>query len=845
MNRIICDLIDVTTYIPGTGEVVLRYGTHGYITSPTDTPPNTLYFPRVANAGNYKVTLYEPGTTGGASQVGYGEVVLMNNDGGLDALLDYGFDGRPIVIREGYVDGAYTDFVIVFTGTTEQAVVYNNTQLVLRLRDRQAELAKPLQTARYGGSNVLPAGIDGGPEIKGVLKPWIAGNTPNAPTVCINTSRHIYQVHDGVMQTPTAVYDSGVPLRKQSSDFANSVIDNIAISGLSRGFVKSLGSSYPATFATITQTGVMEFISESTRAIIRTVNLTITNTGQDIPMSAISATVFAVGVRKAATPHKIALVDSTTGSVTEITIPNSRIPNGLQYSSNTNKLLVVASSAFGGTATDDVTIYSMDCSNNIFSAALATLPAQSAVYNKGLLYVREREEIYIGYTSNSTSVLVNICVFSLDSGTIIRTVPVSNTETFYTPSRDSATGRTYFATSVNSVLVLDDGASEINRALTISFSFPVWYLYLNANERLLFTADSTGGLYPMDVPQKTILGRAGLTSAAVNLLANDSTSSTLIFCAMNNSPNYLIQTVRMVSTPLADYANQTEMEAATGSPLPGFYRACPSMGMIRAGSKPVGVLTCDAVQGATAANRTTAQVMKAILLQAGLSSGDIIAPDITALDTANSAEIGLCAGESNADALLDMAARSIGAWWTFDALGKFRCGRLTTPSGTPVVSLTSTNITSISKLASNDPGRGVPNWKVVVKYAKNWQVQTGGVAGYVSAERAAYLKEEYRSVSASDASVQTLHLLSPEMDVLTLLATEAAGSTEAARLLALYSVRCDRLEVGVPYNVARLSLMDVVEIIMPRFGYTAGKLFLVIGVSHDFAAQKQVVTLWG
>lgn len=836
MKKPYCYLIDATGYVPGTGVTVFRYGTHGYTTSPTDTPASVLYLPRVKNPGNYRADLYEQGTTGGASRTAAGEVVLSNADGYLDALLDYGFGGRELVIRAGLVGAAYNTFGIIFTGTVEQITV-DGVNLVFRLRDKQVALSQPIQTARYGGTNVLPAGIDGGPEIKGQLIPAVKGALINAPAICINTSRHIYQVSDGAINSISAVYDSGVPLRKQSSDFSSAVIDTITVDNISRGFAKSYSSAYPATFATISQAAVMQFISESTRAIFRTVNLTITNPGNAIPICAISDTVFAVCAIKATAPHKIALVNSTTGGVVEITVPNSRKPIAIAYSANQNMLIIGAN-----TDNTDYTFYTMDCATNTFSAALVTLASGTALSGQGL-YISDRDEVYFPQSSAGSS-MNSVCVFNTATSAIARTVDISATEAMVQASRDAATGRTYMATTNNSILVLEDGQTSINRALSISTPVVTWYCHVNAAERLLYFADNSGWLYVMDLYNKGILAQVATGVPFARLLANDNIVSTMLFVPISYSPAY-IRTVKMVGTPLADYANQTEMEAAQGSPLPGFYRTCPTMGMFRTGSKPFGAVTCDALQGATSADRTAAQVMKSLAIAGGISSGSIVAADITALDAANSAVVGVCAlGKTTAE-LLDQVARSIGAWWSFDANGQFRCGRLTPPAGTEVVNLTGQNSLILSRKATNDDSRGVPNWKATVQYAHNWTVQNSGLAGYVSAERAAYLALEYRSTTTSDTAIQTLHLLSPELVVETQLTTEADAATEATRLLALYGVRRDRLEVNVPYDVARLHLMDLVKVTTDRYGYAAGKLFWVIGLDNNYAANKQTVTLWG
>lgn len=179
----------------------------GYATGPAETPANTVYDPCVQQVG-----YIERAVTVGAARVGYGELTLATS-GHLDGLLNYGFDGRAVTIRRGPVGAAYpAGFPVVLRATAEQPE-FGGLTMRLRLRDRLSELDRPLQTARYGGTNALPAGTDGtADDIKGQAKPRIYGAVKNAAPVLVNTSRLIYQIHDGALQAVGAVYDRGAAL---------------------------------------------------------------------------------------------------------------------------------------------------------------------------------------------------------------------------------------------------------------------------------------------------------------------------------------------------------------------------------------------------------------------------------------------------------------------------------------------------------------------------------------------------------------------------------------------------------------------------------------------------------
>lgn len=272
---------------------------------------------------------------------------------------------------------------------------------------------------------------------------------------------------------------------------------------------------------------------------------------------------------------------------------------------------------------------------------------------------------------------------------------------------------------------------------------------------------------------------------------------------------------------------------------------------IRLGTTPAGLITCDATQGAAASNRTVAQVLKQMLLDAGISSGDILAGDVTALDTANSAEVGYwasSAGEISFIEAMDEIANSIGSYYGVDRTGIFRMGAIVAPTGTAVATLTTLEIVKIDRIASQDPGKGVPTFKVNLDYKKYEVIQDSDLAGAVTAVTRAQLAEQYRRVNDTDTSVQTAHLLSPEMTFQTRLIDATAAQTEATRRLTLYKTRRDRVEARVYLDATLAAALDlgvIVTVTMARFGYDAGKKFIVIGIRTDLRNGMVDLTLWG
>ncbi|WP_136419975.1 hypothetical protein [Herbaspirillum sp. ST 5-3] len=298
----------------------------------------------------------------------------------------------------------------------------------------------------------------------------------------------------------------------------------------------------------------------------------------------------------------------------------------------------------------------------------------------------------------------------------------------------------------------------------------------------------------------------------------------------------------------ADYATSALMLAAV--PAAGAFITCFAEGYFMLGSSPAGQITADVTQGAAASNRTVAQVVKSILTgPGGVSSADISASDITDLDTANSAEIGLWVdAEMNIRSALDMLTNSIGAWWGVDRTGVFRTKRLEAPTGTPVATLTGVEIIRLDRVASNDAGAGIPAWGSKLKYKRHWTTQDNDLAGSVTNARRAEIREEWRTVVAEDASVKTAHLLAQELEFETLLVDATASATENTRRLDLYKTRRDRFEVRAGLDdvlASSIDLGEVIEIAYPRFGLDAGRSFVVIGMQPDLRTGIVDLTVWG
>lgn len=204
-------LVEITAKVDTAGTTeVLRYSYKGYTTTPLESPADTHYEARLKQPALVRRDMFRPGTTYGESQVGIGELVLANQDGELDELADYGFDGQQLRLLVGEDTDPYSAFAEALVGTMDSVEV-TQRDFTIRVRDRQAELREPIQTIRYAGAG----GLEGnGLDIKGRIKPLVYGKAFNVIAVTVNPTLFIYQVASNTIADIPKVYDQGVELTK-------------------------------------------------------------------------------------------------------------------------------------------------------------------------------------------------------------------------------------------------------------------------------------------------------------------------------------------------------------------------------------------------------------------------------------------------------------------------------------------------------------------------------------------------------------------------------------------------------------------------------------------------------
>lgn len=170
--------------------VTFSYATKGCVIN------GVAYMERVLEPGFLRHDMFGGNRPYGDCEIPTGSATLNNADAGLATLAQYGFDAQQFLIYTCSSDAP--DAETLLHQYTMEEPIFSGDTITIPLRDRCYELDKPLLTAKYGGTNVLPAGIDGtAADIKGRPKPMVVGKVYNITPVCVNTSKLIYQV-DGV-----------------------------------------------------------------------------------------------------------------------------------------------------------------------------------------------------------------------------------------------------------------------------------------------------------------------------------------------------------------------------------------------------------------------------------------------------------------------------------------------------------------------------------------------------------------------------------------------------------------------------------------------------------------------
>ena len=811
----------------GTAAVTLYYATKGFTSTPSDTPANTFFDPRIVMPASIRRTMFAPGRTFGASQVGFGDLVLANEDGDLDFLEDYAFDGRSITQYRGDEGSAFPGgYTKVLVATMEQAVPDLRSYRI-KIRDRQDEVDIPFQPTKYAGNNALPAGLEGvAGDLKGKPKPICYGVVKNISPPLVNTSKLIYQVNDGVVASVDEVYDSGIKITRSPS------LWNQETTPSSSNQVNAIGYDPNANRWVAVLDGGALWTSDNDGA---TWTARTSSFSSDAIFDVLWAEELSLWVA-VGNSGKIATSSNGT-SWTQRTNTFSRAVRGIGFDGTT----LVAVGLDDGVGGDG----EIETSTNGTSWT-----TRSSGVSENLLCVHFGRGLFVA-GANDTSGQGHI-ITSPDGTTWTETTQHPIVE----PIQSIAFGRGRFVLAskfTTQTAYSDDGISWTLGGnfgdTAAAFGRDVFYSELLGR----FILAGNDGSFNHVIASSVDASRskwwkvdwtnhdAGFGTS--NVLAVHGSANTIILGAGNGK----VATLKVISA----YSTEANMLDDDNIPSPGTYKPYLTGGYIRLGSPPAGLITADVTQGAAASDRTAGQIFTDVLLQAGLTSADWTAGDITTLDSSIDDVIGYWSGTAEvlASAVLNLIAESVGGWWGIDAVGSFRIKELLSPAAvSSVLTITRNDMVGhLRRIPPKDPGRGIPSYRSIVRHSRNYTVQDRDLAGGVTDVRRAELAREWAEEVSTDATVQTAHLLAREQTYHTLLSVAADAVTYASRVQTLRGVRRSNYELAVRHDsdTEALDLGSIITIEHSRFGLSAGKKMAIMNLEPEPNRGIINIGAWG
>ena len=216
-----------------------------------------------------------------------------------------------------------------------------------------------------------------------------------------------------------------------------------------------------------------------------------------------------------------------------------------------------------------------------------------------------------------------------------------------------------------------------------------------------------------------------------------------------------------------------------------------------------------------------------------------------------------CADQRSISGILTEVMDCFGGWWYINHLGLLTVGRLTAPSGTATLELTSIEIKEITKIET-DQALG---FSTLLRAQRNWYVhQENDLAGAVSLSDRGLLTDEYRvTVEGSSTTDQVYkhtrksatrarRTFKPGIGLGTLLSSSTDAQNEANRRTTLYTQERRFYKVVVMIDQSAVKDLEpgqTVRIVYPRYGLSTGKYLLVVGIKGRLKSSRVELTLWG
>jgi hypothetical protein len=237
-----------------------------------------------------------------------------------------------------------------------------------------------------------------------------------------------------------------------------------------------------------------------------------------------------------------------------------------------------------------------------------------------------------------------------------------------------------------------------------------------------------------------------------------------------------------------------------------------------------------------------------------MTSAEIDGVSLDRLDVAQSSPIQVYVSPDEAQTikeLLDRVMAGLGGWVGVNRLGQIEVGRFDAiaPSEPTVAtySYAEGDIISLG-IARLPDGVWPPPWRWRVAWGRNFTVFSD-FAGSVSDSVRTYYAEPYRLAESSSSAIVTDHPQALDVGpVEAHFQGESAALSEAGRLRGLYQNNRRLFSVVVGRQGLRRKLGEVIRVVHPRFGMTAGRRMRIAEIEDgieiaDGSTVEQVTLL--
>lgn len=801
------------------GEQSHYWGTRGFRSGSADTPAHQHFAGRIKKPAAMRRDLFDFLTTRGRSRAGFGALELVNNApereqaGALDDLLDYSFAGwdfRQYFVEEPDGKAFPADFTEVIRAKTSHLEL-TRTRAKLHLRDAQVEMEQPIQATKYAGTNDPPDGLEGGAELAGKPKPLAFGDVFNVPAVLVNASKLIYQVHDGAVASIPDVRDRGVSLKTTVHEWAAASLptsETLRDVAWGNGFWVAVGENGTLIY-TEDETGETGWTDNSNPGSLVGDLVSVTYS-EALGMWLVGSANDGGELKTYAY-----VVGDPDGAWTASTVSPM---TGASYIA---RILAGPNEILATNSVGDIARSTNGTSWTLVTSGGGTAAAAIAYGQGRWLMVR----------ANGTA------LYSVDGGLNWLTAPTGPASS---PHLTFGQGKFVLA-----------GAGKV--AEIPAATLAGWTVRF-VDGSPTFTCMGFGG------PNGSFLAGAGTSEGSVyfarvpslwSVADSETLSTNLPKAVAGNSATWVVvgeNGTLLTGTTAGSYASEADLLDDELQPAPGTFKVYAAGGYFRLGSPPDGQITADVLQGSTTADRTAGQLFVGVMDKMGVSNYE--SDDVDALDSFNDGVCGIWVGpeERSAAAVLDEIATTVGAWWGVDRLGTFRIKVVPTPENeTAAFTLRARDmLVPLDIREANDPEQGIPFWRTVIRYRRNYAVQTD-IAGSVMPESRLLYSQEWQEAPYEDDSVKVPYPDARQLVQGSAFRNQADALAEAVRRQELRGVKRRVYLTAIEADATNLTrdLGDVAELIHPRFQLSAGKNAVVLSVEPDFEKKRINLALWG